>query len=51
MLDSFNLELQLKNNKSANKNKLKKLLDKLRVFKVVIVLFIVLGLTIQKSNK
>ena len=50
MLDSFNLELQLKNNKSANKNKLKKFLDKLRVFKVVIVLFN-LGLTIQKSNK
>ena len=35
ILNSFNLELQIKDNESANKNKLKKLLTKIRGFKFV----------------
>ena len=42
ILNSFDTKLQLNDNKSANKNKLKKILTKLRGFKFVTTLVLVL---------
>ena len=45
ILNSFDTKLQLNDNKSANKNKLKKILTKLRGFKFVTTLVLVLKKT------
>ena len=51
MLNSFNPEIQLKDTKSAIKNKVKKLFSQLRVFTFVTTLVLVFKKTESEENK
>ena len=50
ILNSFNLDLQLKDTESAIKNKLKTLLTELRRFKFVTILYLVLKIVKKKND-